>query len=359
MGDESRRRGRYIDPETRQMFIELVKEAQAGGCRKQIACEDLGISEKAVLRWEQAENLVDQRKNRTFEPANKLGEEEVDAIVKLLNSKEFCDQPPSQIVPTLLDRNEYYASESTMYRILRKHKMMAHRGRQHPSKKGSCPRSFAASKPKQVWTWDITYLPAKGRDKHYYLYMIMDIFSRKIVGWVVHDEEKAEHAADLVKQAFTSESAKKGLVLHSDNGSPMRGAKMQKMLRTLDIIPSFSRPAVSNDNPYSESLFRTLKSHPSFPDRRFSSQDVAKDWAARFVHWYNSEHRHRGLKFLTPNQRHTRQDGAIMLNRRNVLEQAKANHPERWSRNTRNWDLPEVVELNPPKGKTKNKDRAA
>ena len=176
----------------------------------------------------------------------------------------------------------------------------------------------------------------------------MDVYSRKIVGWSIHHEQSADHAADLIKQSCIDEGIERNQVtLHADNGSPMKGSTMLAMLEILGIIPSFSRPSVSDDNPFSEALFKTLKYRPNFPlTAKFGTIFDARSWVVKFSEWYNKEHRHSGLKFVTPNQRHVGDDGIIMENRHDVYMKAKEKHPERWSRNTRNWKLPTVVTLN-------------
>jgi putative transposase len=179
----------------------------------------------------------------------------------------------------------------------------------------------------------------------------MDIFSRKITGWSVHESELSSHAACLIEQASHDEGISTNqLVLHSDNGSPMKGITMIEMLKKLGIFPSFSRPSVSDDNPYSEALFKTVKYHPTFPIATYFETIVdARIWCEKFVTWYNQKHLHSGLKFITPEQRHTGDDMAIMENRIWVYETAKQKKPERWARHTRNWTLPESVSLNPNK----------
>lgn len=227
---------------------------------------------------------------------------------------------------------------------------MTHRGKRRPRSRRR-PKALVATAPNQIWTWDITYLPSAVRGKYHYLYMIVDIFSRKIVGWAIHDEESSAHAARLIARAHKAEGVKAGLVLHSDNGSPMKGGTMLAKLQDLGVIPSFSRPSVSNDNPFSESLFRTLKYRPDFPDTSFSSLSDAQRWVRLFVRWYNGTHRHSALKFVTPNQRHAGLDTKIMEQRKAVLERTKENNTARWRGSVRNWDLPDKVYLNPLKGK--------
>ena len=181
-------------------------------------------------------------------------------------------------------------------------------------------------------------------------HLIEDIFSRNIVGWEIHDNETAEHASVLIRKACLAEGIhEEGLVLHSDNGSPMKGATMLATLQKLGVVPSFSRPSVSDDNPYSESLFRTLKYLPAYPSKPFESIEAARRWVHQFVRWYNEEHRHSAIGYVTPSQRHQGLDTALLAARKAVYEAAKARHPARWSGPTRNWDPVAEVWLNPPK----------
>ena len=185
--------------------------------------------------------------------------------------------------------------------------------------------------------------------------MILDLFSRKIIAWDIWTEESAENASVLVRRAVLSEHLTVSispLVLHSDNGSPMKGASLLETLYTLGITPSRSRPRVSNDNPYAESIFRTCKYRPNYPTAGFMNLTQARTWVLAFVKWYNYEHRHSGLNFLTPHQRHSGIDQAILENRKSLYEEAKAAHPERWSGQTRNWTLDTEVWLNPERVQT-------
>ncbi|WP_419624579.1 transposase, partial [Thiolapillus sp.] len=189
------------------------------------------------------------------------------------------------------------------------------------------------------------------------LYLIMDIYSRKIVGWEIHENETADHAALLIRKACLAEGiSMQDLVLHSDNGSPMKGATMLAMLQRLGIVPSFSRPSVSNDNPYSESLFGTMKYTPAYPSKPFESLAAAREWVDEFVHWYNEEHRHSGIQFVTPAQRHSGAEKLILMNRKVVYESAKQRNPERWNRETRNWEPVSEVWLNPEKSETEEQE---
>ena len=254
-------------------------------------------------------------------------------------------------MPRLADKGLYLASESSFYRVLREHGQANRRGRAQPPRAVPKPHAWVAHAPLKTWSWDITFLPTAVRGQFYRLYMVMDVYSRMIVGWEIHEDERAEHAAMLITKACLRHRVRQdALVLHADNGSPMKGATMLATLQRLGIVPSFSRPAVSDDNAYSEALFRTLKYSPAYPKKPFASIDQARQWVLRFVTWYNTEHRHSGIKFVTPEQRHYGQEHAILERRRTVYEAAKQAMPQRWKgRHTRDWSPMGEVWLNPPK----------
>lgn len=208
-------------------------------------------------------------------------------------------------MPALADEGIYLASESSFYRVLRAADQLHRRGRARAPRKPNKPEAFKATGPRQVWSWDITFLASTVIGMFYRLYLVMDVYSRKIVGWKIHENEAAEHAATLIRKACLAEGiTRHGLVLHSDNGSPMKGATMLATLQRLGVIPSFSRPSVSNDNPFSESLFGALKCTPAYSSKPFDSLEAARVWVHDFVGWYNEVHRHSGIRFVTPAQRH-------------------------------------------------------
>ncbi len=346
-------------------MIALLEGACTAGARLAEACKVVALSPRTVQRWQRpGEVPADGRKAaaRHRTPANKLSEAERAEILKTANQAKFANLPPSQIVPKLADEGRYLASESTFYRILHAEKQLAHRGRAKAAT-NKRPEAVVATAPNQLWSWDITYMGTTVKGLFFYLYLIMDIFSRKIVGWEVYGEESAEHAAKTFRKAYLREGiAGQPLILHSDNGSPMKGATMLGTLQKLGVMPSFSRPSVSNDNPYSESLFKTLKYHPGLPEKPFNTLEEARLWVAGFQHWYNEEHQHSALKFVTPGQRHRGEDEELLNQRIMLYAMAKAAKPERWSGDFRNWDRPEVVSLNPQKSiqrKTTTQDKAA
>jgi len=339
-----------ITSDLRQMAISLLNQAVKDGARLFKACVIIGISVRTYKRWCCPEGLNDKRSLVQNEPANKLSQEEYDRVLSTCNSEIYRSLPPSQIVPILADNGVYIASESTFYRILRKENQLHRRGKVSAPKVVAKPKSFKATVANQVWSWDITYLASSIRGQFYRLYLIMDIFSRKIVGWEVHENETAAHASTLIQKACLAEQTiEKNLVLHSDNGSPMKGATMLATLQRLGVVPSFSRPSVSDDNPYSESLFKTLKYTPAYPSKPFESLEAARVWVQVFAYWYNTEHRHSSLRFVTPEQRHTGADIELLKKRNKVYELAKKQNPKRWSGNTRNWKRESAVWLNPEK----------
>lgn len=336
----------------RDQVMAMVAEAIVAGARQERACEVISLSERTLQRWQndRAEGACDRRPARIQTPKNRLDELERRRVLAIANSPEFGHLAPSQIVPRLVDRGEYVASESTFYRVLKAANQLKHRGAEKPATPRRKPRALAATAPGQLFSWDITYLPTQVMGSYFYLYLFMDIYSRKIVGWQVYESESSDLASEVMRDICMRENiAPKQVVLHSDNGSPMKGATMLATLQKLGVIPSFSRPACSNDNPFSESLFKTLKYRPAYPCRPFESLMAARCWVGTFVHWYNEEHRHSAIKFVTPAQRHAGLDGALLRKRVAVYEAAKAKNPKRWSGATRNWEPVTTVHLNPEK----------
>ena len=337
--------------------IQLIDDTVDHGARLSKACECLGITERTYYRWQFLNKEYNSYEDRRAyadhsEPMNKLTPEERQKVIDTVNEERFASMPPCEIIPALADEGRYIASESTFYRILREEKMQNHRGRNREPGKHGKPTSYVATAPNQVWTWDITYLKGPVKGSFFYLYLIIDLFSRDIVGWEVWEEESADHASVLIRRTCLAQGrlTTVPLVLHSDNGSPMKGATMLETLYALGITPSNSRPRVSNDNPYSESLFKTLKYRPNYQPKGFENIEEARGWCSVFVYWYRYEHHHSGIKFLIPAERHAGKSEEILAKRTKVYEAAKAAHPERWNgRSTRNWDNIEEVYLNPDK----------
>lgn len=328
-------------------MLELLNEAVTNGARVGKACEVVNLSPRTIQRWRIQRGGEDKRKGPLSAPTHQLSDAERQALLKTANSPEFRDKSPRQIVPTLADRGEYIASESTFYRVLHDEGLMQHREPVRP-RKSHKPREHIARAPNQVWCWDITYLRSPVRGAFFYLYLLLDIYSRKIVGWCVEAEESMNLAADLIERATREHPMyESGLVLHADNGGPMKGSTMLATLHRLGVLASFSRPRVSDDNPYAEALFRTLKYRPGYPRRPFASLDAARSWVTGFVAWYNGEHLHSSIRYVTPDDRHAGRDRTILAQRHDVYRAAYGRTPSRWSRGTRNWTPIGAVALNP------------
>lgn len=329
------------------MIVALVDEAVRTGARRRKACEILGLNVRTLERWRALAGGEDRRAGPHSAPPNRLTDKEREEVTATLNSPEFCDLSPKQVVPILADRGVYLASESTMYRLLRSQGLVRHRAAASAPKRHR-PRELVATAPNQVWSWDITYLHSPIRGRFFYLYLAVDVFSRKIVAAEVHDAEAAETAAAFLDAACAREGVQDGqLAIHSDNGAPMKGATLLATLQRLGVATSFSRPAVSNDNPFSEALFRTMKYRPNYPTRPFDSLDHARLWVADFVSWHDTAHHHCNISFVTPEQRHSGLDHQILAQRREVYIRAHAASPQRWSRHRRRWARVDAVRLNP------------
>jgi putative transposase len=338
----------------RQQLLGLITEACAAGAAWGRACALIGLSLRTAQRWQRpqahAGDLRASNQRQACRPPNKLSEAERHTALALLNSEEFKHLPPSQIVPRLADQGRYVASESTLYRLMRESGQLTHRRLERVPQKRNKPRALVAVEPDQIYCWDITYLPTEVRGVHFYLYLFVDLFSRKVVGWHVYDSESAEQASALLQDICQRQGIEPGrLIVHSDNGSPMKGETMLATMQRLGVAPSRSRPSVSNDNAYSESLFRTLKYRPDLPVRPFADLLKARCWAEKLVDWYNNEHRHSAIAFVTPAQRHGLLDQSLLQARDGVYESARQRHPSRWSRQTRDWSCQDAVHLNPDK----------
>lgn len=332
--------------------MSLINSAIASGARKAIACKTIGVSVRTIQRWysDKSKQVFEDERPTAFRPtpANKLSAEERKLILETCNSNEYASYPPGYIVPTLADEGSYIGSESTFYRVLNENGQLAQRAPTKLRVNNSKLKEKIATKPNQLWTWDISYLATLTRGQHYYLYMIVDIFSRKIVGAEVYAQELGELAADVLQRAVWSEKCvNHGITLHSDNGAPMRSFTMQAKMRDLGVASSYSRPRVSNDNPYSESLFRTTKYHHTWPKDGFKNIVEAREWVDNFTYWYNNIHKHSGIKYVTPAQRHNGLDGELLQKRRETYLAAQQKNPNRWRNEIRNWDYIDEVSLNP------------
>jgi len=350
-----------ISAPDRQKAVELIDEARTAGARLKPACKVLGMTARTYQRWTKGGQVQADRRPEACRPrpAHALDEQERKEILDVCNAPEHASLPPGQIVPKLADEGCYLASESTFYRVMRAEDQQHHRGRAKKPAPGRPPTTHCATGPNEVWCWDITWLPAAVRGQFFFLYLILDLFSRKIVGWEVHENESAVHSSALVQKTVWKEGCiGHPIVLHGDNGSPIKGQTVQVMLGKLGITASFSRPRVSDDNAFVESLFRTCKYLPNFPRGGFASVEAAREWVRGFADWYNYQHKHRGIKYVTPDQRHSGQDVQILARRHAVYQAARESSPQRWSGDTRDWSPVGAVWLNPEK-ETQPENQAA
>ena len=342
-----------IGLEDRQALARDIDVAHSAGARLRLACETASIDLRTLQRWKAHDGLVggDGRPQAVhLAPVHALSETERAQLLRVANEPRFASVPPARIVPMLADEGVYLASESTFSRLLRAHGQSEHRGRAKAPKAVRPPTTHIASAVRQVWCWDMTYLPAPVMGRWFYLYLILDLYSRKIVGWEVHEADHADHAAHLVRRTALAEGIAALVakpVLHGDNGSTLKATTVLAMLNWLGVKPSYSRPRVSDDNAYAESLFRTAKYRPEFPAKGFADLEPARIWAAGFVHWYNIDHRHSGIRYVSPAQRHAGEDHAILAARHALYGRARERNPARWSGNTRNWSPIGAVTLNP------------
>jgi putative transposase len=339
--------------EDRRILAHDIETARRAGARLRLACDVAGIDERTLQRWKAHEGLErgDGRPGALHPaPSHALSLEEQAQLLRVANEPRFAAVPPARIVPMLADEGIYLASESTFARVLKAQGQSAHRGRARAPRKVRPPTTHIAVAPREVWCWDMTYLPAIVLGRWFYLYLILDLYSRKIVGWEVHDSDNSVHASHLVRRTALAEGIATMLhkpVLHGDNGATLKATTVLAMLNWLGVKPSYSRPRVSDDNSYSESLFRTAKYRPEFPAKGFDDLDPAREWAAGFVHWYNVDHHHSGIRYVSPNERHDGRDVGILAARHALYLKARDRNPARWSGKTRNWSHIGVVTLNP------------
>lgn len=343
-------RGRLHSPQVKAEAIEVVQSTVAQGVSKTAACGVLGVSPKTLKRWESRKDLEDSRKGPNTPPVNQLTAAENEQLLELATLPEYRNLTPEQIVPKAIDDGRgLIASARTMRRRLKDRKMGARRDRTKPPTRRR-PKEHQATGPMEVLCWDITHLKnSTVKGSFFYLYMFIDVWSRKIVAAEVHAEQHNVLAANLLAGlAREHQVVPNTTVLHSDNGSPMKGATMLATLDALGITKSFSRAQVSDDNPYIEALFRHLKYAPQYPSKGFATIELAREWVKNFVHWYNNFHLHSSIEYITPEQRHTGEDAEILRRRNEVYQAAKQRHPERWIQGrAHHWSAPDTVILNP------------
>jgi transposase InsO family protein len=344
-----------IPAEDRAAVVELLQEGISRGASAKAIADLFGLATRTLRRWglmiRSQGFSSDQRKGAARHVAHRFSREERQIVLATVNNPRFADLTPSQIVAILAEEGVYVGSESTIYRIMRQEGLLNHRGRTRPPQEPREPPKLEATGIHQVLAWDITLLPGPVKGQFYYLYMVIDVWSRRILGVEVHDRECGELAKHFFERVCRDEgiSSNAATVLHSDNGAPMRSTTLAAKLAELGLERSFSRPRVSNDNAYAESWFRTMKYHQSYPLRRFRDLLSVQAWVDGFVDWYNAEHRHSGIKYVTPNQRHYGEADAICRVRQQTYEQARAQHPRRWARPPRDWSQPTIVRVNHPR----------
>ena len=308
------------------------------------ACEVLNVPRSRLYRSRQPQV---EPKERSI-PARALSEEERRQVRDVLNSERFADRAPRQVYASLLDEGQYLCHWRTMYRILREHDEVRERRnqRQHPVYQKP---ELLATAPNQVWSWDITKLRGPHKGRYFALYVVLDIFSRYVVGWMIAEREMASLAKTLIAESCQKEGiTSQQLTIHADNGKPMRAKSLTLLYADLGINASFNRPYTSDDNPFSESQFKTLKYQPDYPDRFGSIQD-ARVWAWHFFDWYNFVHYHTGLNLLTPASVHHGQAVEVQQQRQIVLTGAFASHPERFVKGVPLVaGPPQAVWINPP-----------
>lgn len=313
------------------------------------ACRSIGIPRSTIYRRRRQSDQTQREKARKPSP-RRLSDGERKQVLDTLHSDRFIDSSPAEVYNTLLDEEEYLCSERTMYRIMEESGENRERRNQltHPA---YTKPELIATGPNEVWSWDITKLKGPAKWTYFYLYVILDIFSRYTVGWMVAFKESATLARRLItetcdKQDITQDE----LTLHADRGSSMRSKLVAQLLGDLGVTKSHSRPYTSNDNPFSESQFKTMKYRPEFP-AKFGSIEDARTFCRGFFDWYNNMHRHSGIGMMTPEVVHYGQAGQVISARQKVLTAAYESHPERFVRGEPNpQQLPEAVWINPPEG---------
>ena len=313
---------------------------------KKTACESLGVARATFYRRMITLRPVKESERPT--PPLALAGAEEHQVLEVLHEERFFDQTPYEVYATLLDEAIYLCSVRTMYRILDKNHEVKER-RKHVMRPHYEKPELLATGPNEVWSWDITKLKGPKKWTYYYLYVILDIFSRYVVGWLVAHRESAALAKRLIEETCEKQNISEGqLLIHADRGPSMTSKTITHLLADLGVTKTHSRPHVSNDNPYSESQFKTLKYHPEFPGLFGSIQD-ARSFSRDFFTWYNTEHKHSGIAFLTPEQVHYGLANKALNNRASVLQSAFEKHPNRFKgRIPKPLALPEAAWINPP-----------
>ena len=312
------------------------------------ACQALTVPRSWYYRQKAAGGLVQEKPELRPTPKQALSEAEKVEVRMILNSARFADESPREVYATLLDEGVYLCHWRTMYRILVEHDEVRERRNQRQHPQNTKPQ-LAAFGPNELWSWDITLLTGPARRLFYYLYVILDVYSRFIVGWMVAEGESSELAETVIAAACSKQNIRRDqLTLHADRGSAMRAKTVAQLLADLGVTKTHARPYTPNDNPYSEAQFKTMKYRPDYPDR-FKSLDHAQSWARAFFTWYNHKHHHTGLALMTPAVVHYGQADEVRAKRQRVLDEAYAAHPERFVKGRPIAPkAPEQVWINPP-----------
>ena len=312
------------------------------------ACRALGVARASVYRHRKPHPTCPGRSRRSSPRA--LSPQERVHVLDILHEDRFVDRAPAAVYAELLEEGRYLCSIRTMYRLLHDAHEVRERRDQLRHPRLDPPPRLVASAPNEVWTWDITRLPGPRKWVTYPLYVVLDLFSRYVVAWMVAKRESATLAKRLITNACTKQGIQRGqLTLHQDRGAPMKAKTFSQMLIDLDILASYSTPRVSDDNPYSESQFKTLKYAPSYPGR-FNGPEEARTYFQGFFPWYNTQHRHSGLGLLTPDDVHHGLTQHLQAARQHVLDQAYRNHPGRFVKGkTKPPHVPNEVWINQPK----------
>ncbi len=319
------------------------------------ACGALGVSRATYYR---RQSPPASRQPRPTPPRALSADERV-RVLEVLDSPRFVDRSPEYVVATLLEEGKYLCSPRTMYRILDERAPVRERRNQRKHPEYSKPE-LVATAPNQVWSWDITKLLGPKKWTYYYLYVLLDIYSRYVVGWMVADRENSALAGRLIAETCDKHGVEPAvLTLHSDRGSPMTSKCTAQLIADLGVVQSFSRPQVSDDNPFSEAQFKTLKYHPGFP-RRFDGREHSTSYCRGFFPWYNGEHRHGGIAMLTPTDVHYGRAEIVLATRQAALDAAFAVRPERFPNGRPTVKpLPEAVYINPPENLLGTSDESA
>ncbi len=324
-------------------MVSLIGDAVKQGSRVKPACQVSGISYRSYQRWKNG-TVIDRRKGSTKNVPRRLSAEESELFYEVANQKKYRELTPGQVVASLLDTGVYYGSERTLYRILKSHNALVNRSEARKPSRYQKPPELIAIRPNQVWTWDITWMKTDVQGIFLYAYVIIDIFSRKIVGWSIEQSESPDLATSLYRRILSRGNVRPRFV-HSDNGGPMKGLSLVAFLTQMQVGLSFSRPRVSDDNPFIESFFKTVKYHVSYP-KVFTDISMARVWFADFIDWYNERHQHSALGYVTPQQKHSGVDVPIFEKRQEVLNRAAVAHPERFVIGARKVQPERVVILN-------------